>query len=121
MNKYFEKYRCIIVEIEYNNYDVDYVIDYFFDVIKVKNIILSNRYKQLVYNNRTKSYIRYNIDGHHITYGKLRNLYPSMYNTYIDYEKVFTIQDVKSGLIENIIKYGVDIPSYKPKKIIRTL
>ena len=44
-----------------------------------------------------------------------------MYNTYIDYEKVFTIQDVKSGLIENIIKYGVDIPSYKPKKIIRTL
>jgi hypothetical protein len=124
MNKYLEKYYNIIVEIEHNSDDIDYIVDYFYDVIKVKNITNSVRYKQMLYNNRTKSYIRYNGNSHHITYGKIRNLnsnglYNDLYEP--DYEKVFTINDVRSGLIKNLIINGIHIPNYKPKKIIREL
>lgn len=119
MNKYTKKYRNIIVDVGNNKDDIDYVVGYFYNIIKVKNFTTESDYKQTVYNNQVNSYIRFNNSNNQINYGRLRSLQSVIYRN--TYEKVFTINDVKSGLIGNLIKFGFGAPSYKPKKIKRVI
>jgi hypothetical protein len=95
------------------------------ELLKAKNYFhyydFNNIYDGILYylNDGNESYIRITDNGK-LTYGTLNVLETNTSNSLNTYEKVYTINDLLSGLLDNIKKYGNIKPNYKPKKFNRT-
>ena len=82
----------------------------------------SNLYKDVEFSFERPRYIRLLNSGHYIvaTYGSLYRMEDSDFN--YKYEKLFSVEDLKNGLLDNIKRHGTSaIPNYKPKNFNRTL
>jgi ankyrin repeat protein len=125
-NEYFNKYESLIIKVNKNENDIKYIVDFFYDNIGVDNYSNKHNFADNIMDSEYNDmYVRYNHSDNKIKYGGLIKLDTNTRNHYGNianiYEKVFDINDIKDGTIKTLIKYGTYIPSYKPKKINRTI
>lgn len=110
-------YKTVVIGI-YNEKDLDDFMKYSPNAMFKEEVyyVIADRI------NNTKYYIRFSLYDNELTldYGTMS--YLNSNSILFKYEKVFTVEDLKNGLLDNIIKYGTStlIPNYKPKqKIVR--
>ena len=118
-NEYFKKYRDLIIKFNNNYKSVKYVTDFFYDKINIDNSLSKDVFIDVLSDTHyNPAYIRYRPETNKISYGDISYLDSSDYNKI---EKLFSLEDIKSGLIKNLILIGQNTPNYKPKNIERTL
>lgn len=126
--KYFDKYENLIIAIIIPNRnkeilieEFNYINDYFYQYAS-KNIFNSlPNFNRAIFKQKN-IYVRLTLCNNMLIFdgwGNDLTYLESNRKNYI-YEKIYTIEDIKSGIINNIINYGVSIriPTYEPKKLI---
>ena len=115
------EYDMIIIKI-LDRYELDYMSNYMKDVAKLDISSSLDVLKDYI-NDDEGAYIRITRSPYEYRFGPLHFLDDIIDSMIFKVEKIFTVNDVKSGVIDNILKYGKNIPIskdlYKPKKIIR--
>ena len=72
----------------------------------------------------SNQYIRVNTRTHELTYGLLEGVDNASRERGFTYEKVFTLKDLKNGLLDNIYEYGMaerPVPNYRPRRIDKNI
>lgn len=114
-------YDNIIIGI-YDENDLDYILNYFYNILKFEKYNVDNTYSYINYI-RYRSGVYFRItDNKYISFGPIDQLEEIADILNISYEKLFTIKDVKNDIIDNLLKYGKSEsphPTYKPRYIIR--
>jgi len=126
--KYIHKdypFKTVIIEIK-NEYELSYMIKYLkkeFDAHMTD--YHEDELKKYLLDDDT-IYIRFNYryNDMDISHGNVSSLEYNIKRRKLNYYKIYTVKDVKNGVIENILNYGKDAPLsnklYEPKgKIIR--
>lgn len=123
--KYFNQYKNLPIAVYYSNneqmlLEVDYINNYFEKNYSLKifpnsisvNILRGIKYKNGIYTRIKCNPFNLYISGRGNSIDFLKQEYK--------FEKIFTVDDIKNGSIETIIKYGVSEfkPSYNPRKLI---
>lgn len=114
-------YNCIVINVRYKK-DAIFLSQYLIDkynMDKLEYFLLDYPYNE-IYNKYLRLYIN-NYNKLDYSKGDIDVLERSSKTLNFTYDNVYTVDDVKNGLIENILKFGIPfLPSYKPKnKIIR--
>ena len=102
--------------------DFNYITDYLNDTFNLDNLNYSNHFRYYI-EGEEKLYFRLDIEYMNLTFGPLDEVEYLAKTVGFTYEKVFTVDDIKRGVIDNIIKTGVSKQTakqlYTPKQIIR--